>query len=42
MRGLQMTLFTSRIKGCQLNENITRMDIIREGNKYIVFKEAKN
>ena len=42
MRGLADDIFTSRIKGCQLNENIIGMDIIREGNKYIVFKEAKN
>ena len=37
-----MTLFTSRFRGCQLNENINGVDIIREGNKYTVYKEAKN
>jgi glycosyltransferase involved in cell wall biosynthesis len=37
-----MTLFTSRFKGCQLNENIDGVDIIREGNKYTVYKQAKN
>jgi glycosyltransferase involved in cell wall biosynthesis len=41
-RGLEMTLFTSRFKDCQLNENINGIDIIREGNKYTVYKEAKN
>ena len=41
-RGLEMTLFTSRFKGCQLNENINGIEIIREGNKYTVYKEAKN
>jgi glycosyltransferase involved in cell wall biosynthesis len=41
-RGHEMTLFTSRFKGCQLNENIDGVDIIREGNKYTVYKEAKN
>ena len=35
-RGHEMTLFTSRFKGCQLNENISGIDIIREGNKYTV------
>ncbi len=38
----EMTLFTSRFKGCQLNEKIDGVDIIREGNKYTVYKEAKN
>ena len=37
-----MTLFTSRFKGCQLNENINGVDIIREGNKYTVYIKAKN
>ena len=41
-KGHEMTLFTSRFKGCQLNENINGIDIIREGNKYTVYKEAKN
>src|SRR5215212_85476 len=41
-RGYEMTLFTSRFKGCQLNEKINGVDIIREGNKYTVYKEAKN
>ena len=36
-RGHEMTLFTSRFKGCQLNENIDGVDIIREGNKYRVY-----
>jgi glycosyltransferase involved in cell wall biosynthesis len=40
-RGHEMTLFTSRFKDCQLNENINGVDIIREGNKYTVYKEAK-
>jgi glycosyltransferase involved in cell wall biosynthesis len=41
-RGYEMTLFTSRFKRCQLNENIGGVDIIREGNKYTVYKQAKN
>jgi glycosyltransferase involved in cell wall biosynthesis len=41
-RGYEMTLFTSRFRGCQLNENINGVDIIREGNKYTVYIEAKN
>jgi glycosyltransferase involved in cell wall biosynthesis len=41
MRGYHMTLFTSRFKRCQLNENIEGVDIIREGNKYTVYKQAK-
>jgi glycosyltransferase involved in cell wall biosynthesis len=40
-KGHEMTLFTSRFKGCQLNENINGVDIIREGNKYSVYKKAK-
>jgi glycosyltransferase involved in cell wall biosynthesis len=40
-KGHEMILFTSRFKGCQLNENISGVDIIREGNKYTVYKEAK-
>jgi glycosyltransferase involved in cell wall biosynthesis len=39
-RGHEMTLFTSRFMGCQLNENINEIDIIRQGNKYTVYKEA--
>jgi glycosyltransferase involved in cell wall biosynthesis len=41
-RGHEMTLFTSRFKDCQLNENIDGVDIIREGNKYRVYLKAKN
>ena len=41
-RGYHMTLFTSRFKGCQLNEIIDGVDVIREGNKYTVYKHAKN
>jgi glycosyltransferase involved in cell wall biosynthesis len=41
-RGHEMTLFTARFKGCQLNENIDGIDIIREGNKYTVYMKAKN
>jgi glycosyltransferase involved in cell wall biosynthesis len=41
-RGHQMTLFTSRFKSCELNENIDGVDIIREGNKYTVYKQAEN
>jgi glycosyltransferase involved in cell wall biosynthesis len=41
-KGHEMTLFTSRFKDCQLNENINGIDIVREGNKYTVYKEAKN
>ena len=41
-RGHEMTLFTSRFKGCQLNENIDGVDLIREGNKYTVYKKAKD
>ena len=40
-RGNEMTLFTSRFRGCQLNEKIDEVDIIREGNKYTVYREAK-
>lgn len=40
-RGYEMTLFTSRFRGCQLNENINGVEIIREGNKYTVYEEAK-
>jgi glycosyltransferase involved in cell wall biosynthesis len=42
MRGHETVLFTSRFKGCQLNENIQGVDIIREGNKYTVYEQAKN
>ena len=35
-RGHEMTVFTSRFKGCQLNENINGVDIVRDGNKYTV------
>jgi hypothetical protein len=35
------TLFTSRFKGCQLNENINGVDIIREGNKICYTKRPK-
>jgi hypothetical protein len=41
-KGHEMTLFTSRFTGCQLNENINGIDTVREGNKYAVYKEAKN
>jgi glycosyltransferase involved in cell wall biosynthesis len=41
-RGHEMILFTSRFKDCQLNENINGVDIIREGNKYTVYSEAKH
>jgi glycosyltransferase involved in cell wall biosynthesis len=41
-RGYEMTLFTSRFKNCQLNENIDGVDIIREGNKYTVYKKGKD
>jgi glycosyltransferase involved in cell wall biosynthesis len=41
-RDHEMTLFTSRFRGCQLNENIDGVDIIREGNKYTVYKKAKD
>jgi glycosyltransferase involved in cell wall biosynthesis len=40
--GHEMTLFTSRFQSCQLNENIDGIDIIREGNRYTVYREAKN
>lgn len=40
-RDNELTLFTSRFKGCQLNEKIDEVDIIREGNRYTVYKEAK-
>lgn len=39
--GYHMTLFTSSFKGCQLNENIDGVDVIREGNKYTVYKHAQ-
>jgi glycosyltransferase involved in cell wall biosynthesis len=41
-RGHDMTLFTSRFKDCQLNENIDGVEVIREGNKYTVYKKAKD
>jgi glycosyltransferase involved in cell wall biosynthesis len=41
-RGHEMTLFTSRFKGCQLNENIDGIDIIREGNRHTIYLKAKN
>jgi glycosyltransferase involved in cell wall biosynthesis len=40
-RNHEMILFTSRFKDCQLNENIDGVDIIREGSKYTVYKEAQ-
>ncbi len=40
-RGNEMTLFTSRFSGCQLNERIDEVDIVREGGKYTVYREAK-
>ena len=39
-RGHEMTLFTSKFKNCQLNQNIDGVDIIREGNKYTVYKKG--
>jgi glycosyltransferase involved in cell wall biosynthesis len=41
-RGHDTTLFTSRFKDCESNENINGVDIIREGNKYTVYLKAKN
>ena len=41
-RGHKMSLFTSRFEGCQLNENIDGVDVIREGNKYGVYKKSKD
>jgi glycosyltransferase involved in cell wall biosynthesis len=41
-KGHEITLFTSRFKGCQLNENMDGVDIVREGNKYTIYLEAKN
>jgi glycosyltransferase involved in cell wall biosynthesis len=41
-KGHEMTLFTARFKGCELNENINGVDIIREGNKYTVYKRAED
>ena len=41
-RGHEMTLFTASFKGCQLNENINGVRVIREGNKYTVYKKAEN
>jgi glycosyltransferase involved in cell wall biosynthesis len=41
-KGYDITLFTSRFRDCQFNENINGVDIIREGNKYTVYKKAKN
>jgi hypothetical protein len=40
-RDNELTLFTSRFKNCQLNEKIDDVDVIREGNKYTVYKEAR-
>jgi glycosyltransferase involved in cell wall biosynthesis len=39
-KGHEMTLFTSTFKGCQLNEIIDEIDIVRQGNKYTVYREA--
>ena len=41
-KGHEMTLFTSRFRGCQLNENINGVEVIREGNRYTVYKAVKN
>ena len=41
-KGHEMTLFTARFKGCELNEKINGVDIIREGNKYTVYKRAED
>jgi glycosyltransferase involved in cell wall biosynthesis len=41
-RGYDMTLFTSRFTGSPLNDNINGVDVIREGNKYTVYRKAKN
>jgi glycosyltransferase involved in cell wall biosynthesis len=41
-RGHEMVLYASKFKGCQLNENIQGVDIIREGNKNTVYKQVKN
>jgi glycosyltransferase involved in cell wall biosynthesis len=41
-KGHEMTLFTSRFKDCKLNENINGVDLIREGNKYTVYKRAED
>lgn len=41
-KGHEMTLFTARFKGCELNENINGVDIIREGNKYTVYKRSQD
>lgn len=39
--GYHMTLFTSRFNGCELNQNIDGVDVVREGNKYSVYEHAK-
>src|ERR687892_173452 len=41
-RGNEMTLFTSRFRDCQLNDNIDGVHIIREGNNYTVYKKGKD
>jgi glycosyltransferase involved in cell wall biosynthesis len=41
-RGHEMTLFTASFKGCQSNESINGVEVIREGNKYTVYKKAEN
>lgn len=41
-KGHEMALFTARFKGCELNENINGVEIIREGNKYTVYKRAED
>lgn len=40
-RGYHIILFTSRFKRYQLNDNIDGVDIIREGNKYTVYRHAQ-
>jgi|SRR5215212_8923829 len=39
-RGHEMTLFASRFKDCQWNEDIHGVNVVREGNKYTVYRKA--
>ena len=39
--GYDVTLFTSRFKGCNKKETIDGVNIVREGNRYSVYRKAK-
>ncbi len=41
-RGYSVTLFTSRFDGCEREEIIDGVGIVREGNRYTVYLKARN